>query len=143
MHGLTVTGDDFQIFWPFAADLALEAGDDSAMARLLAIGGRDRAMRSRRASGCTAGGSKACSPSVADAPAEVEDALFRDVIAELEEWGAMPYGWRTQAALGSWLVAQGRADEAAPLLESARAGFTKIGAIAWLEALESQLAAVG
>ncbi len=143
MHTLTVTGDDFQIFWPFAADLALEAGDDGAVARLLhlveetgtiAISQSIRVHR-RRVEGLLA--------LRADAPAETVEPLLRDVIRDLEEWGAMPYAWRTQAALGSWLVAQGRADEAAPLLESARAGFTKIGAVAWLESLESQLAAVG
>ena len=50
----------------------------------------------------------------------------------------MPYRARTQAELGAWLIGQGRAGEAAPLLDNARAVFTQLGATAWLQKLESQ-----
>ena len=142
MHALTVTGDDFHVFWPTAADLALEAGDADAVARLLGLVEEDTTAIShgikvhrRRVEGLLA--------LREDPPIGHEEAQVREVIGELEAWGAMPYVWRTQAALGTWLASHGRADEAQPLLQEARAGFAKIGASAWLAALESQLAAVG
>jgi hypothetical protein len=52
----------------------------------------------------------------------------------------VPYRARTEAELGLWLAEQGRVDEAAPLLDSARAGYTALGASVWLERLEAQLA---
>ena len=72
------------------------------------------------------------------ASAENVETTLREVIGEFEEWGAMPYRARTQAELGAWLVTQGRAAEATPLFDSARAAFAELGATAWLEKLESQ-----
>lgn len=72
-------------------------------------------------------------------PPELVESTLRVAIQGFDAWGAMPYRARTEAELGSWLIRQGRPDEATPLLESARAGFAELGATAWLEQLESQL----
>jgi len=118
--------------------MALEAGDDNALTRLLDLiddgsgGPVSLAMRihRKRVAGLLA---------IRDgASAENVETTLREVIGEFEEWGAMPYRARTQAELGAWLVTQGRAAEATPLFDSARAAFAELGATAWLEKLESQ-----
>jgi hypothetical protein len=73
-------------------------------------------------------------------PASVE-ADLRDAIDAFETFDSPPYRARTQAALGRWLAAQGRDDDAAPLLSSARTTFTELGATAWLAELDQDAAA--
>ena len=53
-------------------------------------------------------------------------------------WAARPVPdrARTQEALARWLIAQGRADDAAPLLAEARATYEKLGAARWLQRLD-------
>jgi len=53
-------------------------------------------------------------------------------------WAARPVPdrARTQEALARWLVAQGRAEDAAPLLAEARATYEKLGAAQWLLRLD-------
>jgi class 3 adenylate cyclase/tetratricopeptide (TPR) repeat protein len=140
MYSLSGTWDDFTHLWPTAVELAIESGRDDLLPRLLELAdGRSeapvpRSVRThrRRATGLLA---------IRDgsAPDLVEEAL-REAIAGFEECRAMPYRSRTQAELGVWLVSRGLQEEAAPLLDGARAGFADLGATAWLEQLESQLA---
>ncbi len=66
--------------------------------------------------------------------AEVE---ARQGIAGLETYGAIPDRALAQEELGRLLVVQGRALDAAPLLEAARTTYAELGATAWLERLDS------
>jgi len=138
MYALSGTWDDCTHMWPTAVEMALEACDDNALTRLLDLiddgssGPVSLAMRihRKRVAGLLA---------IRDGESpEIVETTMHEVIAEFEEWGAMPYRARTQADLGAWLVAQGRAEEATPLLNSARAAFAELGATAWLEQLETQ-----
>lgn len=57
-------------------------------------------------------------------------------IAALDAYGAVPDRARTQEELGAWLRSAGREDEAAPLLDAARATYAELGAWAWLAHLD-------
>ncbi len=57
-------------------------------------------------------------------------------IAGLETYGAVPDRALAQEELARWLVGQGRALDAAPLLEAARATYADLGATAWLERID-------
>ena len=138
MYELSGTWDDCTRMWPTAVEMALEAGEDKALTRLLDLvdgesnGPVSPGMRihRKRVAGLMA---------IRDAASpEIVETTLREAIEEFEQWGAMPYRARTQAELGAWLVGQGRAGEAAPLLDNARAVFTQLGATAWLQKLESQ-----
>ena len=142
MHALSGTWDDCIHMWPLAAEMALEAGDDMALTRLTNLIDSESSglvslalrIQRKRIAGLLA---------IRDgASPEVVETTLREVIAEFGEWGAMPYRARTQADLGCWLESQGRAEEATPYLDAARAGFTEIGATAWLEHLEAQRTSV-
>jgi hypothetical protein len=65
-----------------------------------------------------------------DDPAGVEGDL-RAGIAGLASFGAVGLRARAEEELGRWLAAQGRDDEAVPLLTSARATYDEIGATGW------------
>jgi class 3 adenylate cyclase/tetratricopeptide (TPR) repeat protein len=133
IYAISGTWDDCVHIWPTAVELALEHGDAETVARLVDLidgqtnGPSSMGMRihRKRVAGLLAirdGGD----------PHTVETAL-REAIAEYDEWGATPYRARTQAELGAWLVTQGRGEEAAELLDAARAVFAELGAASWLE----------
>ncbi len=139
MHGISGTWDDFTHMWPTAVDLALECEEQSVVTRLLSLVD-DTAnalvppcVRTHRTRflGLMA--------IVDGSSPEQVDSMLRAAIAGFHEWGSVPYRARAEAELGAWLMGQGRGDEALPLLDSARAGFTEIGATAWLSRLEAQL----
>lgn len=138
MYEISGTWDDLCHMWPTAVENALENGDNAAVETLISLieseSGRPVPdgvrIHRKRVAGLMA---------IRDGePAEVVESTLREAIAEFETWGAMPYRARTQVDLGTWLVGQGRADEAAALLDSARAAFAELGASAWLEAVEQQ-----
>jgi len=140
MYEISGTWDDLCHMWPTAVELALEAGDDVALATLLDLidGQSNRPVSAgvrihrKRVAGLLA---------IRDGePPEVVESTLREAISEFGQWGATPYMARTQAELGAWLVDQGRAEEATPLLDAARTTFADLGASAWLEELELQLA---
>ncbi|MGA8987767.1 ATP-binding protein, partial [Aeromicrobium sp.] len=137
MYEFSGTWDDCVHMWPIAVEMAIEASDDESLARLLNLidGQTDGQISAgmkihrQRVAGLLA---------MSHDPASVEP-LLREAIVKFKAWGAAPYQARTEADLGVWLVNQGRAEEAAALLESARDVFNEIGAIRWTEALELQL----
>ena len=140
MYETSGTWDDLCHMWPMAVELALEASDDAAVETLIDLidGESDRPVSvgvrilRKRAAGLLA---------IRDGePAEVVESTLHEAISELGEWGAIPFRARTQAELGAWLVDQGRAEEATPLLDAARTTFAELGASAWLTELELQLA---
>ncbi len=71
-----------------------------------------------------------------DNPAEVE-ADLRAGIAGLASFGAVGDAARAEEELARWLVSQGRADEALPLLARVRATYQEIGALGWLAQMDS------
>lgn len=139
MHALSGAWDDFTHMWPTAVELAVELGDDAALSGMLELvdTGTDgpvppcvRTHRTR-ATGLIA---------MRDgSPPELVESSMRSAITGFREWGAAPYRARAEAELGTWLVDQGRTEEAAPLLEAARARFAELGATTWLQQLESRL----
>jgi class 3 adenylate cyclase/tetratricopeptide (TPR) repeat protein len=139
MHALSGTWDDFTHMWPTAVEMALELDDEPVRDHLLAlVDGASNVqvplcvqIHRKRIEGLIA--IKAAEPERVEAP-------LRAAISEFRAWGSVPYRARTEAELGLWLAEQGRVDEAAPLLDSARAGYTALGASVWLERLEAQLA---
>jgi hypothetical protein len=66
----------------------------------------------------------------------IVDAAFKSSVASFREL-TMPY-WLAVALAehGEWLIAQGRAEDAAPLLEEARVTFERLGARPWLERVD-------
>ena len=134
-YALYGTWDDFWHFFPIAARLAVDVRDESAIARLLemtrsTVSRVDVAVQAHRAW---------LLGRVASEPAEVED-RFREALAGYEQWGSPVYAAQAAADYGLWLAGQGRRDEAAIHVERARETFTALGASAWVDRLESQLA---
>jgi hypothetical protein len=68
---------------------------------------------------------------------ELVEADLRAGIASLGAFGAVGERARTEEELARWLVGQGRGQEAAPLLDSARSTYRDIGATGWLARLDS------
>jgi hypothetical protein len=85
------------------------------------------------------GSIEALDPASTADPIDVERDL-RDGIDALDEFGAVPFRARAQAALGIWLTRQGRTPEAAALLTAARDTFTELRASAWLRELDAEVA---
>jgi class 3 adenylate cyclase/tetratricopeptide (TPR) repeat protein len=130
--------DDYLHLWALATDLATdlgarEAGDallsavDSVNAAvppgLLAHRARFLARRADRDG----------------APAAEVEAGLREALELYERWGALAFAARARGELGAWLVRQGRADEADPLLAAARSELEARGARPWLGELDRQL----
>jgi tetratricopeptide (TPR) repeat protein len=140
MYEISGTWDDLCHMWPSAVETALENGDNAAVETLISLieseSGRPVSdgvrIHRKRVAGLVA---------IRDGePAEVVESTLREAISEFETWGATPYWARTQVDLGTWLVAQGRAEDAAQLFDSARAAFAKLGASAWMKEIEQQSA---
>ena len=68
------------------------------------------------------------------------EAELRRGVDALGTVGMIPEQARTQHALAGWLVGQGRLEEAAPLLDAARATYEQLGAQAWLAELDEDAA---
>jgi class 3 adenylate cyclase/tetratricopeptide (TPR) repeat protein len=74
-----------------------------------------------------------------DDPAAVE-ATLRAGVGGLTAFGAVCDAARATEELARWLIAQGRAAEAEPLLAQVRATYQQIGALGWLAQMDDVLA---
>lgn len=126
--------DDFLHMWDLAMELALAGDDREVEAELLALieGAPVVLPLGLRAHRARFGALIALRDDLA--PAETE-ALLRHAVDLYTQWGALAYRARAQGELGGFLTHQGRADEAAPLLDEAREFLTSIDAQVWLEHL--------
>jgi hypothetical protein len=74
-----------------------------------------------------------------DDPAAVE-ADLRAGVRGLAAFGAVCDATRAEEELARWLISQGRAGEAEPLLTHVRATYQQIGALGWLAQMDNALA---
>jgi len=123
--------DDTAFLWPYAVEAVIAAGDEAALARVLApidnaparqVGIGFRAHRLRFA-GLVA---------IAHGNADQVEPNLRRAIADFEEWGSPVYRARAQADLAVWLADHGRPDEAEPLRRAASDTFLGLQANRWL-----------
>jgi class 3 adenylate cyclase/tetratricopeptide (TPR) repeat protein len=138
-HLLAVSGieDDFFVLWPPLVLAALAAGDLDLAERLLrpvAAAQSGRVSAGVAAQWLRVRGLVAAARG--DDPASVE-ADLRAGIAALDAFGMVGERARAQEELARWLVGQGRAGEADPLLAAARASYSEIGAPGWLAQLDT------
>ena len=128
--------------WAMATDFVVEAGDTASYARLTGLAGEGEERLPLPMAGHQARARALFRMrDQPDAP-EVEAGL-RAAIDVYQRWGSNVRVARTRADLAAALVAQGRHEEAAPLLEQARATFEQLGATTWLQQLEERLLTVG
>jgi hypothetical protein len=122
--------EDFEVMLAPAVELQLRAGDLAMAERLLSLanpllGGRGRAI--------TRAEVPRLRGMLAAARGEDAEADLRTAAAAHEAYGAPYLLAVTRYELARWLTTRGRADEAGPLLDQARATFTRLGAIPALE----------
>jgi class 3 adenylate cyclase/tetratricopeptide (TPR) repeat protein len=130
-------GDDFFLLWPPLVLAALDAGDLDLAERLLAP--VTHALPGQRAPAVAAqwhrllgllGAARGEDP-------ETVEAELRAGIDALGAFGAVGSRAQAQEELGRWLLTRGRDDEAAALLDTARATYADIGATGWLDRLDT------
>jgi class 3 adenylate cyclase/tetratricopeptide (TPR) repeat protein len=140
--------DDFPSIWNRAVDWAVEAGDLGAARELLARVADAAAPRLNRLLAAQLprlrGTIEALDPESSADPAAIEADLL-DAIGALDRLGLVPDRARAQAALGRWLLGQGRRVDAEPHLAAARQTYVDLGANAWLRDLDgtTSLSAAG
>ena len=130
--------DDVITIWPAVVELAGELHDEVALRHLAALIDEAgtvvplglSAHRERLAARLAM---------TADDPEAVEGHLRR-AIDRFTQWGSRSFRARAAQDLGEWLDRQGRSEEAAELLEQARATYVEIGAAGWLARLDSESA---
>jgi tetratricopeptide (TPR) repeat protein len=125
-----------RLAWAQTIDAALDAGRADLAAELVAL--FDDVPPGRvppyiRAQRLRCGARLAAARGARDG---VEDG-FRAAIDRLDDLGFVYWAARARAELGAWLVGEGRADEAAPLLDAAEATFVPLGAQPALAALRA------
>ena len=140
MFAFTGTWDDLPHFWTTAVDLVIETGDRVAYHRLLEFADDSQTRIPISLKGHRLRLEALWEARHGGDPSAVERGL-RDALEAYDAWGSVVHRARTQADLGVWLAGQGRAAEADPLLEQARATFTEIGATSWLAQLDARLGA--
>ncbi|HET7355037.1 MAG TPA: AAA family ATPase, partial [Nocardioidaceae bacterium] len=134
--------DDFPFMWAIATELVVEAGDAASYARLTGLAGEGEERLPLSMAGHQARARALFRMrDRPDAP-EVEAGL-RAAIDVYQRWGSKVRVARTRADLAEALVAQGRHEEAAPLLEQARATYEQLGATTWLQQLQERLLNAG
>jgi len=129
--------DDFCVLWPPLV-LAALAADDLDLARRL-LHPVDEA-RQGKVSAAVAAQWHRLRGLVAAARGEDPDFAeteMRAGITALDEFGAHGYRAQAQEELARWLVDQHRPEDAAPLIDAARATYTDIGATGWLDRLDA------
>jgi hypothetical protein len=135
------TWDDLPHFWSAAVDLVVTTGDRAAYDRLLEFTDDSQT----RIPNSLKGHRRRLEALWADRhdgdPEAVERGLSA-AISAYDAWGSVVHLAMARADLGVWLTGQGRAAEAEPLLDQARATLSGIGATAWLAGLEDRLGAL-
>jgi class 3 adenylate cyclase len=140
MFAFSGTWDDLPHFWSAAVDLTVETGDRAARDRLLELADDSQTRIPVSLKGHRHRLEALWTDRHGGDPSDVERGL-RDALEAYDAWGSVVHLARARAELGVWLTGQGRAAEAAPLVEQARATFTELGATAWLAELDDRLAA--
>ena len=136
MHAVSGTTDDFVWMYGMAGTLAADIGDGARLASLIGlIENPDRLPPGTLGHHLRFRGLAARD----DEPDQVEPFL-RDAAESFEAWGSPLWRARTFADLGVWLDRQGRADEAADALGTARSTYEELGAHGLLAELDQQLA---
>jgi tetratricopeptide (TPR) repeat protein len=130
--------DDFPHLWEAAAETAVRAGDDTQYARLAELAGDDDERVPVSLLGHRARMRALWALREGPDAAGAEDSL-RAAVEHYERWASRVCLAKTRADLGVCLSAQGRAEEARPLLAAARATYVELGATAWLAALDQEL----
>jgi hypothetical protein len=138
-HSLAASGldDDFFVLWPPTVLAALASKQLDLAEQLLAPvtqalpGQRPPAVTAQwhRLQGLLAG--------ARGDDLELAETELRAGIDALRTFGASGFQAQAEEELGRWLVTQGRSDEAAPLLDSARTAYGEMGATGWLARLDS------
>jgi class 3 adenylate cyclase/predicted ATPase len=132
--------DDLVLFWSNAVELALLAGDTDRVHSMLALAAV--APRVTRTALLEAHEALYQGQLVQQESGDPEP-LLRTAIERLTAYGARFRRAQAQLALGAWLSAQGRSDEAAPLLADADEMFTEVGAQPGLAAVAAARDRVG
>ena len=142
-HQLSSSGleDDFMHFWPPLVRAALAAGDVPLAERLLEpVRGAAPGLLSTAVAAHLRNLQGLVGAARGDEPVKVE-ADLRAGVAALADFGAVGWSARAEEDLARWLAGQGRAVDAAPHLEHARATYAQIGATGWLTRLDSFISA--
>lgn len=134
MFELSKMTDDYLHMWPVAVDLALRTNDNTTVARLLAVAD-DAGEQLRTPLAITAHRARFAGLVARGTDPEAAEQPLRSAVDLFRTWGSPHYRARAEAELGRLLESQGRTTDAAPLLDSARATLTELGATAWLAEL--------
>ena len=138
-HQLSASGleDDFMHFWPPLVRAAVAAADVPLAERLLEpVAGAAPGLLSTAVAAHLRHLQGLVGAARGDEPRTVE-ADLRAGVAALADFGALGWSARAEEDLARWLASQGRAFDAAPHLEHARATYAQIGATGWLRRLDS------
>jgi hypothetical protein len=131
--------DDFPPLWNRAVQWTIEVGDlDAARDLLRCVAEAPEARLNPMLAAelpRLRGTIEAADPGSSADPAAIEHDLL-DAITALDGLGVVPDRARAQAALGRWLIGQGRAADAEPHLHAARQTFAELRADAWLRELD-------
>jgi hypothetical protein len=138
-HLLAAAGldDDFFLLWPHLVLAALAAGDLDLAEDLVAP--VTAAMPGQRSAAVTAQWHRLrglLAAARGDDPQLAESEMLAGIEA-LAAFGARGFHAQAQEELARWLETRGRAGEAEPLVDAARATYAEIGAAGWLAALDA------
>ena len=138
-HQLAASGieDDFMQFWPPLVRAALAAGDVPLAERLLAPAADSAPGLITPAVGAHLLHLRGLVGSLRGDDAATVEADLRAGVAALADFGAVGWSARAEEDLARWLVDQGRAGDAQPHFEHARAAYEQIGAVGWLRTLDA------
>ncbi|HEX3930718.1 MAG TPA: adenylate/guanylate cyclase domain-containing protein [Nocardioides sp.] len=129
--------DDFHMTYGVAVDIALALDDRELIGRLEQIVDQASTVPQEGLRGHRALlGAVTASRLGSDERAE---GLFVEAVRCYDAWGSPVHAARGRAAYGAWLAGNGRTDEAAPMLDAARATYASLGAGAWLAELDDRL----
>jgi tetratricopeptide (TPR) repeat protein len=137
-HALAWSGveDDFMFIWPPAVLAAIDAHELDRADRLLSpVAEGPPGLVTPALSAHLAQLRGLIGVARGDDPDQVVQDLHHAIVA-MATFGAVPHRARTEDALGRFLVAQGRAQEAEPWLAAARAAYDDLGAHAWQSNLD-------